>query len=121
MGDSKKQKRAKAKTAAQARANVPKPRYGDVPVEAGKLAPYNSYGSPAFVSRGYYVDLPFRCEACGVAQVWTATQQKWWYEVAKGYVYSGATRCRACRRKVREASAESRRVHMEGLARKQQR
>jgi hypothetical protein len=60
--------------------------------------------------RGYYLDSPFTCVDCGVDEVWTATQQKWWYEVAKGYVYSHAKRCRACRRAKRETKTEARRV-----------
>jgi hypothetical protein len=88
------------------------------PVNEALLAPNNSYGAPDFVYRGYYVDRPFRCVDCGKAEVWTGTQQKWWYEVAKGFVYTTAIRCRLCRRKKREKSDESRRVHMQGLQRK---
>jgi len=52
--------------------------------------------------------------------VWTGTQQKWWYEVAKGFVYATAVRCRVCRRKKQEQSAGSRRVHLQGIERKKQ-
>src|SRR6266498_4685379 len=51
-------------------------------VNADALAPNNSYGVPEFVARGYYLDVPFVCQSCGAHQVWTAAQQKWWYEVA---------------------------------------
>ena len=74
-----------------------------VKVNAELLRPYNSYGVPLFVSLGYYVDHAFACRDCGQAQVWRATQQKWWYEVAKGQVYSTAVRCRQCRAKDRQA------------------
>ena len=56
---------------------------GVVRVNVSELAPYNSYGVPTFVKRGYYEDVPFTCKGCGVAQRWTAWQQKWWYEVAE--------------------------------------
>ncbi len=92
--------------------------YRFVPVNEELLAPNNSYGAPDFVRRGYYVDRPFRCVDCGKEEVWTGTQQKWWYEVAKGFAYSTAVRCRLCRRKKREQSAESRRIHLEGIERK---
>lgn len=82
------------------------------------LAPYSSYGEPSFVTRGYYVDVEFQCVDCKVEETWRATQQKWWYEVAKGNVWAGAKRCRACRRAERDRSAESRRVHLEGVAKK---
>jgi len=89
-----------------------------IPVNEALLAPNNSYGAPDFVGRGYYVDRPFRCVDCGKEEIWTGTQQKWWYEVAKGFVYSTAVRCRICRRKKRDQSAESRRIHLEGIERK---
>src|SRR6185295_3087039 len=54
-----------------------------VPVNEELLAPNNSYGAPAFVTRGYYVDIAFRCVDCGKEEVWTGSQQKWWYEIAK--------------------------------------
>ncbi len=74
---------------------------GSAPVDKLLLAPSNSYGEPAFVTRGYYVDVHFICSDCASQEVWTAAQQKWWYEVAKGYVYSTAARCLACRRQRR--------------------
>jgi Probable zinc-ribbon domain len=98
----------------------PERRLGPVlgpPVNESLLAPNNSYGAPDFVYRGYYIDRPFRCVDCGKEEVWTDTQQKWWYEIAKGFVYTSAIRCRLCRRKKRERSDESRRVHLEGLER----
>lgn len=88
------------------------------PVNEELLAPNNSYGAPDFVRRGYYVDLSFRCIDCGKEEVWTGGQQKWWYEVAKGFAYSTAVRCRMCRRKKRERSAEARCIHLEGIERK---
>ena len=66
-----------------------------VAVDPTALTPHNSYSPPDFVERGYYVDKPFVCQACGISQTWTAAQQKWWYEVAKGDVFSTATQCRA--------------------------
>lgn len=99
---------------------IPAGMAGGVGVDETALAPDGSYGVPEFVSRGYYVDLPFACKDCGKAEVWTASQQKWWYEVVKGGVWTTARRCRRCRRKERERRQEARRVHLEGLARKQQ-
>lgn len=87
-------------------------------VDSTALAPDGSYSVPDFVIRGYHVDRPFMCQDCGKAEVWTATQQKWWYEVAKGSVWTTAHRCRPCRQQERERRDEARRVHLEGLARK---
>ena len=79
-------------------------------VNESALAKNNSYGAPKFVYRGYYVDQPFRCRDCSKEEVWTATQQKWWYEVAKGFAYSSAVRCRACRRKEQARKMAARRT-----------
>jgi len=91
---------------------------GTAPCNPALLAPYNSYGEPAFVARGHYCDVLFRCKDCGVEEIWRATQQKWWYEVAKGNVESRARRCSACRRVERARRDEARRVGEEGRARK---
>lgn len=88
------------------------------PVNAAALRPFNSYGQPGFLERGFYVDEPFVCAGCGSHEVWRATQQKWWYEVAKGDVYSTAKHCRACRRREQARRAGARRVHLEGLAKR---
>lgn len=78
----------------------------------------NSYGTPEFMQRGYYVDLPFNCKSCGVAQVWTETQQKWWYESAKGDVWAIAVLCRPCRRRDQARRAAAREIQSAGLAAK---
>jgi hypothetical protein len=104
--------------ARQRRRKAERPATGVVRVNVAALAPSNSYGVPRFVKRGHYEDEPFTCTGCGAAQVWTAWQQKWWYEVAKGYVYSTAKYCRACRHREQVRSTEARRAHLEGVARK---
>jgi hypothetical protein len=83
----------------------------------------NTYSddNPGFLIRGYYRDEAFRCIDCGAEGVWTAKQQKWWYEVAKGGIFSKSTRCRACRRRERMRVAEARKSHLEGLTAKNQR
>lgn len=88
------------------------------PVNEGLLGPNPSAGVPKFVSRGYYEDLPFVCKDCGQPEIWTARQQKWWYETAKGDVWTTALRCRPCRRKERERRAKARAVHLAGLVAK---
>jgi hypothetical protein len=87
-------------------------------VNPENLRPNNSYGTPDFVQRGYYLDVPFNCKSCGVAQVWTETQQKWWYESAKGDVWAKAVLCRPCRKREQARRAAAREVHLSGLAAK---
>ncbi len=63
---------------------------GTEPVTPALLRHNNSYGIPDFVQRGYYQDRPLRCKDCGIEEVWTAVQQRWWYEVAQGDVWTVA-------------------------------
>ncbi|MBF5005078.1 zinc-ribbon domain containing protein [Diaphorobacter caeni] len=56
----------------------------------------------------HYVDTAFRCCDCDSQEVWTAKQQKWWYEVIQAPIESRAVRCLACRRKRREALTKAR-------------
>jgi hypothetical protein len=92
---------------------------GELPVEISKLSSKRySYSIPAFVERGTYAPIAFTCKACGKAETWTAKQQKWWYETAKGDVFATATMCHPCRRRERARREEARRVHLAGVARK---
>ena len=69
-----------------------------LPVDASKLNMGNTYSSPP----EYYYDIAFSCCDCGSDEIWTAAQQKWWYEDAGGYFFAGAVRCRTCREIQRE-------------------
>ena len=67
---------------------------GCEPADQFVLQQYNNtYG----VLPRCYVAHPFTCRDCGAEELWTAKQQKWWYEVALGNINSTAVRCRACR------------------------
>lgn len=115
------QAKKEAKRAARARVSKHKqaPPRDAVSVNKQALAPDGSYSVPEFVSRGYYLDIPFECQECERQQVWTAHQQKWWYEVAKGGAWTTARLCRPCRRRERVRREAARHVHLEGIARKQ--
>lgn len=89
---------------------------GQALVNEAALASFRRDEKPDFVVRGTYRDRRFLCVACGAEETWTATQQKWWYEVAKGGVDSIATRCQPCRQAERARKDEARRVHLEGVA-----
>lgn len=64
----------------------------------------------------FYIDTPFVCKDCGAHEIWTAKQQKWWYEIAKGPVDSRAVGCRPCRLLERARVEEARRVSQAGMA-----
>ena len=68
-----------------------------IQADLSRQAPNNSYSG----AKLYYEDREITCQDCGRKELWTARQQQWWYEVAKGSVYSTAVRCRACGRKRR--------------------
>lgn len=91
---------------------------GRVLVNPSNLKPTGSYGTPDYVTRRFYEDKPFQCKDCGKSEVWTAHQQKWWYEVAQGDVWTTAIRCRACRKKESARKATARKVHLDGIAKK---
>ena len=57
---------------------------GAIAADLTQQAANNSYGPPL-----YYVDQPFTCIDCGSEEVWTAEQQKWYYEVVKGQSMDG--------------------------------
>ena len=64
-----------------------------IPADLTQQAPNNSYIS----SRLYYEDREFTCIDCGQVEVWTAKDQQWWYETAKGSIFTSARRCLTCR------------------------
>jgi hypothetical protein len=64
-----------------------------IPADISQHAPHTSYvGGPLL-----YEDKKFKCVDCGDMKVWSAEEQKWWYETAKGHVFSEAKRCSECR------------------------
>jgi hypothetical protein len=95
-------KRLQARLERTPAAGIP-PGAGVEPADRAVLARHNNtYGAlPAF-----YVDKVFECRDCGAEEVWTAKQQKWWYEVAHGPIDSIAVRCLPCRRRRRNAGAQ---------------
>lgn len=82
-----------------------------VKANPAKLAHNNTYGLlPLF-----YIDKEFTCIDCGSDEIWTAKQQKWWYEMAKGHIDSTAVRCRRCRDKIKKQK-DDQKAHMEEMA-----
>jgi hypothetical protein len=65
----------------------------------------------------FYVDKPFKCRECGTLEVWTAKQQKWWYEIAKGTIETTAVHCKACRLEIKRKNQEQK-EHMKEMANK---
>lgn len=112
----RRQRAEKEKQRQRSRSDIDLP-IGSAPCNPLLLAPNNSNGTD-FLLRGYYLDYPFRCQDCGKEEIWRATQQKWWFEVAKADVNTRAIRCRSCRKLERQRKSEARRVHLEGIRKK---
>ncbi len=55
--------------------------------------------------RYWYVDAKFRCEDCGKEFMWTAREQKVWFEVYRFYIDSEPKQCRGCRSRRRRIEA----------------
>ena len=91
-------------------------RVGRVPVDQSRIRA-SGFGVGPWIPE-YYDDVSFASKDCGSQETWTATQQKWWYEVAGGLFDTTAVRCRTCRAKERARKSDARRVHLEGLAKK---
>ncbi len=91
--------------------NGGRPPIGAIAANHEELKHNNTYGPlPAF-----YVDLAFVCVGCGSGELWTAKQQRWWYEIAKGDINSTAKYCRQCRNLRRQRRDAARFAHIHGL------
>ena len=55
--------------------------------------------------RYWYVEVTFHCARCGEAFVFSAEEQRFWYEDLGFYVDSCAKHCPTCRRQIRELNA----------------
>jgi Probable zinc-ribbon domain len=51
--------------------------------------------------RHWYIDATFKCIDCGLDFLFSADEQRFWYEQRRFYVDSQPTRCPACRKKER--------------------
>jgi len=66
----------------------------------------------------FYIDREYQCKDCGSHEIWTAKQQKWWYETAKGHIDSCAVRCRRCRSIIKKQKVEQQ-ARMKEMAEKE--
>ena len=109
----KRRKRTKALKADPFKASDFKPLYS-VAADHAELAHNNTYGPLPF----FYVDKPFTCQDCNAHEVWTAKNQKWWFEIAKGNIDSTAIHCLSCRIK-RRKEKEQQRILMSEAAKRE--
>jgi len=86
-------------------------RYNYIEADHNELSHNNTYGLLPI----YYVDKFFYCKECDTQEVWTAKQQKWWYETAKGHIDSTAVHCKNCRNAIKNKKAQQK-EHMRQMA-----
>jgi thiol-disulfide isomerase/thioredoxin len=55
--------------------------------------------------RHWYVDAYFKCKGCDTVFLWSAVEQKTWFEEYKFLVHSQATHCLKCRAQRRQLTA----------------
>jgi hypothetical protein len=92
----------------------------DIPAEAILADPNAIFSRSAIPNVPvWYEDKSFKCKQCGRRETWTARQQQWWYEIAKGEIETTAILCRACRQKKRlddAAMTENTRIYRQQRA-----
>jgi len=93
---------AQAKRVAALHPDVLKTHPSAVRADASCLDHINTYGALP----EYYVDRPFTCRECGKEEIWRASDQKWYYEAAKGHIDATAVLCHACRKKRKNTVAK---------------
>lgn len=59
-------------------------------------------------ARRFYKDITFVCRGCGEPGVWTAQQQKRYFEEQKGNTYNKPTWCTPCHRLRMDAKRQNR-------------
>jgi len=52
-----------------------------------------------YIHPTYYRPIHFNCSDCGKPQIWTAEDQRWFYETTGAPIYATAKRCHLCRKK----------------------
>ena len=68
----------------------------EIPEGALPADPSRQAHSAGYSVKFYYQDVHYACAGCGKQEVWTAQQQKKYFEVQKGNIYNEAKWCHAC-------------------------
>lgn len=71
----------------------------------------NTYALPP----EFYLDIHYSCCDCGSPEIWTASEQKFYYEELGKTVNSGAVRCQHCRMHI-AALKENQKRHVQKKA-----
>ena len=85
--------------------------FGKIRADHEQLKHINTYG----LLPDFYQSILFKCRDCDSDEIWTAQQQKWYYEVAKGHIDAKAVRCRKCR-DILKNTKKLQKQHMQAMA-----
>ena len=68
----------------------------EIPEGALPGNPDEQVGAEGYAAKFHYVDIAYVCRGCGRNGVWTAAQQKRYFEIQKGNIYNEPTWCHRC-------------------------
>jgi len=71
----------------------------EVPENALPADPDTQNHHGGYSAKFYYQDIHYTCAGCGKPEVWTAQQQKRYFEVQKGNIYNEPKWCHKCHSK----------------------
>jgi hypothetical protein len=71
----------------------------EVPKSALAANPDAQNHHGGYSAKFYYQDIHYTCVGCGTHEVWTAQQQKRYFEAQKGNIYNEPKWCYKCRSK----------------------
>ena len=99
MSKRRREMRAKKESRRQRRLEAQGRMVNGVEIPSGAIPADISKQTPAYFSvRYYYRDHEFTCTKCGTTEIWTAQEQKWYFEEIKAHPRSVAKYCRKCRK-----------------------
>ncbi len=68
----------------------------EIPKDALPANPENQDHGGGYAAKLYYKDIHYTCAGCGKKEVWTAQQQKRYFEIQKGNIYNKPKWCHEC-------------------------
>ncbi len=68
----------------------------EIPERALAANPDTQNHQGGYSAKFYYQDIHYTCVGCGNAEVWTAQQQKRYFEIQKGNIYNRPKWCYKC-------------------------
>jgi len=79
----------------------------EIPKNVLPADPAKQEHADGYSAKLYYQDVHFKCAGCGKEEVWTAQQQKKYFEVQKGNIYNEAKWCHECHMRRMQAKHDS--------------